>query len=119
MSSSPSGPGQSRAASSSACRNDWPAPSESASTEIASGRSRKIASASDVRSEHEIGSEEPGDGEEKQYSSRGQPSGRRRIGKKRDQRDGEGDERLMAEEARQRLPATRLAQIALIRRTQA
>src|SRR5439155_1529893 len=43
-SSAPSGPAQSRPASSSACRSDWPAPSESESTEIASGRSRKIAS---------------------------------------------------------------------------
>ena len=79
VSSSPSGPGQSRAASSSASRSDWPAPRASASTEIASGRSKdRLSPPLDLGSEHEVGSEEAGESEEEQDPADGSVQSRPR-----------------------------------------
>ena len=72
-----------------------------------------------LRSQHEIGNEEARDGEEQQDAGRGQASARGRVGKERDERHGERHERLVREEAGERLPAARLAQVALVGGAQA
>src|SRR6266511_4691423 len=68
----------------------------------------------DLRSQHEIGNEEARDGKKQQDAGRGQAAAHGCIGKERDERQGERHQRLVTEEAGERLAAARLAQVALV-----
>ena len=68
-----------------------------------------------LRAEYEVGDEEAGEREQEQHPGRGQAPGRGRIGKQRNERRGDRDERLLQDEAGERLSGARLAQVALVR----
>src|SRR6266536_1695919 len=72
----------------------------------------------DLRAKQEVWNEEAGEPEEEQGAGRRQPAGRGRVREQRDERRRERDQQLVGEEAGERLPAARLAQVALVRGAQ-
>src|SRR6266536_517343 len=72
----------------------------------------------DLRAKHEVWNEEAGEPEEEQDAGRRQPAGRGRVREQRDERRRERDQQLVGKEAGERLPAARLAKVALVRGAQ-